>query len=578
MKRGRLIGVMAFVAAAGSCSDLGPDAQIVFTPGSVDLAIRRDTIVLIENVGTVAVGPIELVPTQVANAAGNAVSGPALTIDPFEIATLNPGAQRTIRLTLTTPNGTPDDAYTVSLEARTPAEGFVAGLDVAFLVNDAVFNDAVRAVEIVGAPAAGRQGDVIHFAARALDESGSEISDGRFTWSILPNDAGLIDDAGRFVAYSAGSFRAVARAAEYADTVEVQVAARNVALSFDVVGQGAIANRYTSDLWIRGNYGYTGTWGVRNGNAQGNTLNVWDVSEPSAPALVDSIQIDARVVNDVKISANGNLAVITHEGSNDNQNGITLLDLSDPAAPRVVTRFTNTLQTGVHNTWLDGDYVYLVVDGANPNSGLRVLDISDPSDPEVVGSFYAGSSFLHDVYVRDGLAFLSHWDAGLVILDVGNGMAGGTPVAPAEVGRVQTYGGQTHNAWYWPDGRYVFVGEEDFGTPGMMHVVDVSVIGNPREVATFRVPGTTPHNFWMDEANAILYMAWYENGIRALDVSGELMGELDRQGREMAGLQYNGVGTADATRNWAPQLQDGMLYLSDMNTGLWILRPTGIAN
>ena len=33
----------------------------------------------------------------------------------------------------------------------------------------------------------------------------------------------------------------------------------------------------------------------------------------------------------------------------------------------------------------------------------------------------------HDVYVRDGLAFLSHWDAGLIILDVGNGMAGGSP-------------------------------------------------------------------------------------------------------------------------------------------------------
>jgi hypothetical protein len=81
----------------------------------------------------------------------------------------------------------------------------------------------------------------------------------------------------------------------------------------------------------------------------------------------------------------------------------------------------------------------------------------------------------------------------------------------------------------------------------------------------------------LDEESAVLYMAWYENGIRALDVSGELMGELDRQGRELAGFQYGGTGS-NGTRNWAPQMEDGLLYLSDMNTGLWVLRPTGASN
>lgn len=133
--------------------------------------------------------------------------------------------------------------------------------------------------------------------------------------------------------------------------------------------------------------------------------------------------------------------------------------------------------------------------------------------------------------MRDGLAFLSHWDAGLIILDVGNGMSGGSPESPVEVGRIQMEGGNTHNAWYWPAGGYVFVGEESFSRPGVMHVVDVSDLRNPKEVATYAVAGQTPHNFWMDGDRAILYLAWYEKGLRVLDVSGELMGDFGQQGR-----------------------------------------------
>jgi hypothetical protein len=164
-----------------------------------------------------------------------------------------------------------------------------------------------------------------------------------------------------------------------------------------------------------------------------------------------------------------------------------------------------------------------------------------------------------------------------VILDVGNGIVGGSPTNPVEVSRVDL-DGQTHNAWYWPDAGYVFVGEEDFGTPGIMHVVDVSDLRDPIEVASFAVPGTTPHNFWLDEGSGVLFLAWYENGVRALDVSGQLLGELDRQGREVFGVQYDGPGlgcvSADGTCAWAPQLHEGLLYVSDMNNGLVVLDPS----
>ncbi len=353
--------------------------------------------------------------------------------------------------------------------------------------------------------------------------------------------------------------------------------------SFSVVGNGAITARFTSDLWVFGDFAYTGTWGVRqegpDSNA-GNRLYAWDISNPTNPVVTDSITVDARTVNDIKIRADGTLAVLTHEGSADAQNGITLLDITDPLHPQVITRFTQELEPGVHNVWIEGNFVYAVVDGSVPTSGLRIVDVSDPANPSIAASFFGGSQgnfgqFLHDVYVRDGLAFLSHWNAGLIILDVGAGVAGGSPQNPVEVGRLRTQGDQTHNAWYWPSRGYVFVGEEDFSSPGIVHVVDASDPANPREVATYSVSGDTPHNFWLDEAQEILYVGWYSQGLQAIDVSGVLEGALDQQGREIASLQYNGIGACSSgvgTCTWAPQVHEGLVWVSDMNSGLWALR------
>jgi hypothetical protein len=485
-----------------------------------------------------------------------------ITITPSEIPTLNPGTSRSISIAVEIPSCTGGGHFEATIDA-------VVGTMLAASVGlgfDAVNPEDVdvQSLSVVSGPSQIRQGDVVTYEVDVLGASGTAIREVCLHWTVVPSSAGFVTSEGAFVGYVPSSAFVVVRADSEGDSVEVNVTARALSGSFSAVGQGVQTD--------------TGTWGTRSGGF-GNTLYTWDISDRTAPVMADSLFIDARVVNDVKIRSDGALAVITHEASNDQQNGITLVDLADPLSPEVVSRFTSSLETGVHNAWVEGDFVYLVVDNAIPSAGLRVLDISNPAAPMTVANFYAGSSFLHDVYVRDGLAFLSHWDAGLVILDVGNGLAGGSPGTPVEVSRVPTAGGQTHNAWYWPQAGYVFVGEEDFSTPGIMHVVDVSDLRTPREVATFRVPGATPHNFWLDEDRAVLYLAWYENGIRAVDVSGRLLGELDRQGREITSSVYAGpVGGcvsdfSTATCTWAPQLQDGFLYVADMNTGLWVLQP-----
>ncbi|TVP54710.1 MAG: hypothetical protein EA351_12650 [Gemmatimonadales bacterium] len=576
--------LLALVVVAG-CSDSpsapGPD-DIEFSVSQITLDGLGEATLVLRNRGAAPVGPVEFISTPVRAGSGSGIPGAEIRVTPDQLPTLPGGTDREVTLRLHPGDGLGVGRYTSTIEARGGSGERLATLEVDFRL--ACPSDRPPAASFEIRPPVGdiRRGDVVALEVDALDSDGNAIAEPCVTWTIGGSGQGLVTSDARFVAYSTGTIEIAGESGDARQTITLEIAPRGVGgEQFTLVGEGRLTEQHTSDLWLWEDIAYTGTWGQRSGPEGlrfGNSLHAWDISDPEAPVRTHTVQVDARTVNDVKIRDDGQIAVMTHENSNDGLNGITLLDLTDPTRPEPITRFTDGLQAGIHNVWIEGDHVYLVVNGTG--NGLRVLDISVPADPQVVASFYGGSSFLHDVYVRDGLAFLSHWDAGLIILDVGHGMAGGAPDNPVEVGRTTTTGGRTHNAWYWPETGYVFVGEENFARPGIMHVIDARDLTNPKEVATFEVPGQTPHNFWLDEDRGILYLAWYGQGLRALDVTGELLGALDRQGREIAEGMYGDrrtsglcTGAPTVTCTWAPQLHRGLVFVSDLNSGLRVLRP-----
>jgi hypothetical protein len=158
-------------------------------------------------------------------------------------------------------------------------------------------------------------------------------------------------------------------------------------------------------------------------------MYAWDVTDPTNPVITDSVKVDGRRQNDVKINADATLAIITSEGASNRRNGFTILDISDAAHPTIITHFTEGLTGGVHNVWIEGDIVYAVHNGTN---AVHIVDISDPVNPVNVGRWQVENPArsLHDIMVLDGLAYLSYWDDGLVVLDVGAGIKGGTPIEP----------------------------------------------------------------------------------------------------------------------------------------------------
>jgi len=159
---------------------------------------------------------------------------------------------------------------------------------------------------------------------------------------------------------------------------------------------------------------------------------------------------------------------------------------------------------------------------------------------------------------------------------------------------VKTLGGEAHNIWWYHDSngskRFAFVGEEgsaSFGTSsrGDIHVIDISDPTAPKEVAVYTVDGAGTHNFSVDEVNGVLYAAYYNAGVRALDIRGDLAAcpasqqvadgvtgltrcDLRLMGRELA------IGLGDVNRSvfvWGVQYLNGNVYASDMLNGIWKL-------
>lgn len=457
----------------------------------------------------------------------------------------------------------------------------------------------IRRLEITGGATDARTGDVLRFHATPLDADGREVGGLTPLWTMAPG-SGLIDEDGTFVANEPGTYTVTASLGSVGGEAVVRIGARDVRRPTRTVGRLPVKGLLTAEFWPHpdGRHAYLSTVGDR--------VYALDISNPASPVVTDSVVVDARIINDVMSTADGKWAVMTREGASSRRNGIVILDLADPAHPNVASEYTETVTGGVHSAFVytqprHGTHVYLTDDATG---SLRVIDLNDPRNPREIARWQPRPSqsgiMLHDLDVKDGLAYLAYWDDGLIILDVGNGMRDGSPGNPQLVSQlkydldalyrnVEAEGGPgfirgTHTAWRHEN--HVFIADEVFSaTPkgivdvmglghanGRLHVVDVSDITRPRIVAWYEPRDGGTHNVWV--AGDTLYLGDYQGGLRVLDISGELRGDLLAQDREIAAL-YTGDAAGhvpNAAMAWGAFYHNGLVWVNDVFSGLWAVK------
>lgn len=315
--------------------------------------------------------------------------------------------------------------------------------------------------------------------------------------------------------------------------------------------------------------------------------------------------------------------------------GLIAWDVTDPSRPvELGRRDTGCCTRGLHELEvqhradLRRTFVYASVptseydDAASPTGrrdqqgrgDFRLIDVTDPRAPvetsnwgarrnAVAGLPAAGIGCDPDpIYGHsaepsaDGKrVFVAHWDSGFIELDVTN------PAQPAYRART-TYAssadGDAHSSQYDEARGLLFTADEDFCKTsgprtekgwGYLRAFRAGTSGAWAQVGTFKTAnavGTddrkagdyTIHNPLLEGTD--LYVSWYSDGIRVLDTRNpaairEVASFVPPAANNPVQPSQRGVLT-NATQVWGVAYDRGrdLVYGSDMNSGLWIVKRT----
>jgi hypothetical protein len=272
-----------------------------------------------------------------------------------------------------------------------------------------------------------------------------------------------------------------------------------------------------------------------------------DVTDPTNPSIIGIWDWNTRAVSaDLKTFRQGErhyLAIAMQRGRTDEGRelpcGIGIVEVTDPTAPRVVTRLDGRNTGGaepwcsVHTLEIDtdaqGDATFFVVSDVDTFSA-RAVDVRDLSQPREVNFYHLHSHphavpdqpvlhYVHDSFISDDKVYLAHWLDGSVVLDKARFFAGDTQtptiINPTE--DVAPGGFRVHYNVPLLDGDFLFV-QDELNADNGIRLLDVR---DPADLKTLWVEKNAggvnaPHNFVLRDG--ILYVGWYNDGVKMFRV------------------------------------------------------------
>ncbi|MEZ4828184.1 MAG: choice-of-anchor B family protein [Bacteroidia bacterium] len=295
-----------------------------------------------------------------------------------------------------------------------------------------------------------------------------------------------------------------------------------------------------------------------------------DVTDPTAPQEVARF---AGAVNSIwrDFKTFGHYAYgVADETSQSSPSGLQIFDYSGLPSSIVKVYDSNAIVERAHNIFIDEQAGRLYIAGSNtrPN-GIIVLDLaSDPANPAVLASVNLPGGYVHDVYVRNNIAYCSHGFNGLYIYDMT------VPTSPALIGNLTSYPNQgyNHSSWLTDDGNFLVFADESFGRP--LRILDITDLSNLTIVSTFKshlsgppTANSIPHNPLVRGDYA--FVSYYQDGIQIYNIRDVVAPEkVAWYDTDTTNLTYTGY---DGAWGVYPFLPSHNILGSDQYFGLFVL-------
>ncbi|MCU0866990.1 MAG: choice-of-anchor B family protein [Planctomycetes bacterium] len=241
--------------------------------------------------------------------------------------------------------------------------------------------------------------------------------------------------------------------------------------------------------------------------------------------------------------------------------GFQIIDMQNPDAPVNLGIFGAQYYGNAHNLGVDLGTGKLYIVGTN--NGTAVFDVAaNPANPPFLG-FALGSgnsNYIHDVTLENGYGYAGMIQSGrLRIWDL-------STFPPTTLSDAITPAAFTHNAWPSANGNITVTTDERAGS--VIRFYDTTVKTAPVPLSQMTVAtNTIPHNAYIK--GNIAHVSWYVEGYQAVDFSDPTTPVVVASYDTLPGAASGFTGA------WGcfPYLPSGNVYISDMVTGLYVLRP-----
>ena len=183
-----------------------------------------------------------------------------------------------------------------------------------------------------------------------------------------------------------------------------------------------ISNLDLPNLPTRSGLEYNDCWGFKHANGTeiailGGVEDIFfiDVTVPANPVVIYThhvVNLPSGTTNQSiwrDFKTYGNYA---YASADEGTSGLLIFDLSQVPNSVTMVLQTTSFWSRAHNIFIDEQNHRLYAAGSNTvNNGLVIVDLNIPANPTTVWNVplnTAGGGYVHDVHVRDNIAYCSH--------------------------------------------------------------------------------------------------------------------------------------------------------------------------